>query len=612
MKLFKRLIRYVFPFKGNIVLILLFNLLYSLFSIFSLTMVVPFLSVLFGQTEKIAEKPELAFSIDSVTSTFYYYMGIIIDKSGQISALIYIAVTMIILSFLSNLCRYMGQYFLAPIRAGILRSFRKDIYNKMIILPLSFYSDKKKGDVMNRIGSDVQEVEWSIISTIQTFCRDPFLMVVYLITLFSVSYKLTLVSLVVLPLSGYIIAVIGKSIKKNSVKAQQILGMLSAKYEETISGLRIIKGYNAIDHASDAFKQENKLFSSINTKIYRINDLGSPLIEFLSILSITVILLIGGKLVLLDTGMQGELLVMYLLVFARMIPPAKQLVAANYTIQKGMASAQRIYQIIDGEEIITELPDPVRIDFFKDKIEYKHVGFSYQGNLLIDNNKEVLHDINITLKKGEVIGLVGSSGSGKSTLVDMLPRFYDVTKGKILIDGIDIKKYCISDLRELFGIVNQDVILFNDTVFNNIAFGKKSVTPEMVIEAAKIAQAHDFIMEMENGYDTVIGDRGMMLSGGQRQRLSIARALLKNPQVLILDEATSALDNESEYLFQQALDTILENRTAILIAHRLSTIRHTDQILFIDNGSIVERGTHNELMQLKGAYYKFCLLQKIN
>jgi len=575
-------------------------------------MVVPFLSVLFGQTEKIADKPELAFSIDSVTSTFYYYMGIIIDKSGQVSALIYIAVTMIILSFLSNLCRYMGQYFLAPIRAGILRSFRKDIYNKMIILPLSFYSDKKKGDVMNRIGSDVQEVEWSIISTIQTFCRDPFLMVVYLITLFSVSYKLTLVSLVVLPLSGYIIAVIGKSIKKNSVKAQQILGMLSSKYEETISGLRIIKGYNAIDHASDAFKQENKLFSSINTKIYRINDLGSPLIEFLSILSITVILLIGGKLVLLDSGMQGELLVMYLLVFARMIPPAKQLVAANYTIQKGMASAQRIYQIIDGEEIITELSDPVRIDFFKDKIEYKNVGFSYQGNSFIDNNKEVLHDINITLKKGEVIGLVGSSGSGKSTLVDLLPRFYDVSKGKILIDGIDIKKYCISDLRELFGIVNQDVILFNDTVFNNIAFGKKSVTPEMVIEAAKIAQAHDFIMEMGNGYDTVIGDRGMMLSGGQRQRLSIARALLKNPQVLILDEATSALDNESEYLFQQALDTILENRTAILIAHRLSTIRHTNQILFIDNGSIVERGTHDELMQLKGAYYKFCLLQKMN
>jgi ATP-binding cassette, subfamily B, bacterial MsbA len=612
MKLFKRLIRYVFPFKGNIVLILLFNILYSIFSIFSLTMVVPFLSVLFGQTEKVAAKPEITLSIDSLTDTFYYYMGVIIERSGQISALIYIAVTMIILSFFSNLFRYLGQYCLAPIRAGILRSFRKDIYNKIIILPLSFYSDKKKGDVMNRIGSDVQEVEWSIISTIQTFCRDPFLMIVYLITLFSVSYKLTLVSLVVLPLSGYIIAVIGKSIKRNSVKAQQILGMLSSKYEEAISGLRIIKGYNAIDHASAAFKQENKIFSKINTKIYRVNDLGSPLIEFLSILSITVILLIGGKLVLFDPSMQGELLVMYLLVFARMIPPAKQLVAANYTIQKGMASAQRIYQIIDGEEVITELPDPVRIDTFKDRIEYKNVGFSYHENPLDDKNTEVLHGINITLKKGEVIALAGSSGSGKSTLVDLLPRFYDVSKGKIMVDGIDIKKYCISDLRELFGIVNQDVILFNDTVFNNIAFGKKDVTEEMVIEAAKIAQAHDFILEMENGYDTVIGDRGMKLSGGQRQRLSIARAILKNPQVLILDEATSALDNESEYLFQQALDTILKNRTAILIAHRLSTIRHTGQIFFVDNGRIVECGTHDELMHLKGAYYKFCLLQKMN
>lgn len=607
MKLFFRLFRHVFPYKADIAFLLFFNFLYSIFSIFSLSMVVPFLSVLFGQTEAVTVKPTFEISADYIINTFYYYMGLIIETHGPAAALIYIACTMVLLSFMSNLCRYMGTFFLADIRCGILKQVRSEIYHQLLILPLSFYSKQRKGDILNRMGADVQEVEWTVISTLHSICRDPFLIVVFLITLFSISAKLTLIVLVVLPIAGYFIASIGKGIKQKSVKAQQLLGKLSSIFEETISGLRIIKAYNAIDFMSEKFKDENHEYYRLNKKIYRINELGSPLVEFLSVAALMLILFLGG-LFAPESMFSGGLFVMYILVFARIIPPAKALVTSAYNIQKGMASAERIYEIIDGEEVIVEDEHPTSLQEFKDKIEYKHVGFSYNG-MQVDGHYDVLEDVNFTLKKGKTIALVGASGAGKSTIVDLLPRFYDVSTGEITLDGINLKRYRISDLRSIFGIVNQDVMLFNDTVYNNITFGMEGKTKEEVIAAAKIAQAHDFIMEMEDGYNTILGDRGMRLSGGQRQRISIARALLSNPQVLILDEATSALDTESEFLFQQALEGLLKDRTAIIIAHRLSTIRNADQILFVKDGHISEQGTHDELMQQKGDYYRFCNLQ---
>ncbi len=610
MKLFLRLFKHVLPYKLSIVLILFFNLLYAIFSIFSLSMVVPFLQVLFEQTEAVTVKPTFSFSADYIINTFYYYMNEIIVAHGSVAALLYIACTMVVLSFLSNLCRYMGSFFLSGIRCGILQELRGEIYHKLLILPLSFYSKQRKGDILNRMGADVQEVEWSVISTLHSICRDPFLLVIYLITLFSISYKLTLIVMLVLPLAGYLIMAIGKSIKRKSVKAQNLLGRLSSIFEETIGGLRIIKAYNAIDFMSDNFSKKNHDFYKLNKKIFRINELSSPLIEFLSVTALMLILLISG-IVAPESMFSGGLFVMYILVFARIIPPAKALVTSINTIQKGLASAERIYEIIDGEEVILEDENPISLNVLNDKIEYKHVGFSY-NNPNDEGQNDVLNDVNFELRKGETIALVGPSGAGKSTIVDLLPRFYDVSAGEITLDGININRYRISDLRKLFGIVNQDVMLFNDTVYNNIIFGMKNVKREQVEEAAKIAQAHDFIMEMEDGYHTELGDRGMRLSGGQRQRISIARAILSNPQILILDEATSALDTESEFRFQQAIQDLLKDRTAIIIAHRLSTIRNASRILFVKDGRISESGTHDELMRRKGDYYRFCSLQFMN
>lgn len=605
MKLLKRLVRYVFPFKKYVVFIFFAHILYSLFSLVSLSMVIPFLSILFKNVDKVAVKPEFSLSSESITNLFNYYMGNVIDTHGEITALIAVALSMIIFSFFSNMFRYLGLYFMAPIRAGFIKNLRKDIYKQMLILPLSYYAKERKGDIMNRIGSDVQEVEWSIVSMLQMLFRDPLLIVVYCGSLLIISPELTLIAVVLLPVSGYIIAFLGKKIKRNSIKAQAILGHLSSIFEETIGGLRIIKGYNAIDHASEKFRESNLYFYKLSKKIYIRTELGGPVVELMAILTLMVVLYIGGSLVLGENTLNGELFIFYILIFARLIPPAKSLVSCYYNIQKGLASAKRIYAVIDGEESIIEVANPISIQELKDKIEYKNITFSYQ-----DGN-EILKNINFSLQKGKNIALVGASGGGKSTLVDLLPRFYDATSGEILIDGIDNKLYKINELRNLFGVVNQDVILFNDTVYHNIAFGKKGISRDAVIAAAKVAKAHDFIMEMENGYDTIIGDRGMNMSGGERQRISIARALLKNPEVLILDEATSALDAESEYLVQQAIEELLDKRTAIVIAHRLSTIRHADLILFIDNGEIIESGKHQELMDQKGAYYKFCCMQEM-
>ena len=381
---------------------------------------------------------------------------------------------------------------------------------------------------------------------------------------------------------------------------------MTSAFDEAISGLRIIQGHTATDYADRRFRKMNDRFFVLNRRIFRKTEIGAPLVEFLCILALVIVLLLGGNFVVSDAAMTGEKLILFIVIFARIIPPAQSIVSSYYTIQKGMASADRIFRVIDEDEVIEEAKEPVSKKTFDDKIAYSHVHFSYRE----DGNEEVLSDISFTLEKGKTVALVGASGSGKSTIVDLLPRFYDVKEGQILIDGIDIKKLKISDLRSIFGIVNQDITLFNDTVYHNIAFGKEGVTREMVEEAAKTALAHDFIMEMTEGYDTVIGDRGMMLSGGQRQRLSIARAVLQNPQVLILDEATSALDTESEYIVQQSLQRLMEGRTTIVVAHRLSTIRRADEILFVQGGRIIEMGNHDELIALGGEYAKFCALQE--
>jgi len=606
-----RILKYLKNYKLQIALILFVQFLYAIFSIFTLTLLVPFLQVLFGQVEPVTVKPDFSLSANWVIDTFYYTMGTVIERHGQGSALFFIAGTMILLSFLSNLCRYAGMFWLSHIRSGILFNIRDDFYRKMLRLPLSFYSKQRSGDMISRIGADVLEVEWSIISSLLALCRDPFLIIAYLITLFTISVKLSIVTLLIIPAMGVILSIIGKNIRNYSLMSQQLIGKMTAYFEEAVDGLRVIKGYNAQKYVSEQFRKENFQFYRLNKKIFRIKELGSPLIEFLCIFTALAICLIGLVAFPETFAANGSLFMLYFVVFARMIPPAKSLATTYYQMRKGLSAAARIYEVIDADEQIKDVDNPVHITDFQDTIEFKDVSFSYNNDISNEEECDVLKHVSFSLKKGETLAIVGPSGSGKSTLVDLLSRFYDIRFGQILIDGIPTNQYALNDLRSLFGIVNQDVFLFDDTVYHNLTFGVEHATEEQVVAAAKIAQAHDFIMELENGYQTEIGNRGMRLSGGQRQRLSIARAILRNPQIFILDEATSALDNESELLFQEALLPYIKQHTGIIIAHRLSTIRFADKILFLKNGQVSEMGTHQELMEKKGEYHHFCTVQKM-
>lgn len=592
--------QYVFPrYTGQAILNFVFVGISTIAGLCSFTMVIPFLQVLFDQSiEAAPELVEFDWSIDSLTSIFNYYLVSIIIKYGKVSALLFISVFVLIAIFLKTFFWFASKLVMVNLRYGIVRDLRNKLYSKITQLSLGFYSNERKGDVISRITNDVNEVEASVLKSLEIIFKDPVMLIMSLGVLIYMSPKLTLFVLVMLPISGGIVGRIGSSLRRTSTEVQSRLGSLLALIEETLGGLRIVKSFNAHDRVFTHFNGENQLFIRASKKMMRKRELATPLSEFLGSLILIIVLWFGGRLVLAGKGdLTSAQLIGYLVIFSQMISPAKQFIDAWYSIQKGLASSDRIDEILNAEIAIQDSPNPKNINEFKSEIEYRNVSFKYTNDLVLKN-------INLTIKKGQTIALVGQSGSGKSTMVDLLPRFYDVVGGGIYVDGTNIKDLKIVDLRKLMGIVGQESFLFNDTIFNNIAFGVEHATMEQVMEAAKIANAHDFIMETPEGYQSNVGDRGGKLSGGQRQRISIARAILANPPIMILDEATSALDTESEKLVQDALFRLMENRTSIVIAHRLSTVVNADVICVLQDGEIIERGTHAELMALGGQYKK--------
>ncbi len=606
MKTFLRVFKYIKSYRGYAFLNIFFNVLVVVFSLVSFVMLIPFLSLLFGRIQPVNSAPSFSLDYDTIINYLNYIISHIIITRGKVDALIFICLFLIITFFSRNFFRFLAIYFLANIRNGIVKDIRNQVYYKILILPISYYTKKRKGDVISRVTTDVQEVEWSILSYFEMIIRDPITIIAYFVTLAVMSPKLTLFVFAILPVTGIIIGRIGRSLRKTSIKGQSKIAEILSVIEESISGIRIIKAFNAINFFNDRFCKLNNSYTRLMIGLYRRRDLSSPLSEFLSSLVIIIVLWFGGRLVLSSSSaISAEVFITYIVIFSQIIPPAKTFASGFYSIQKGLASADRIFQVIDAEEVIEEKPNALPIKKFENCIEYKNILFKYEKEIVLDN-------INIKIPKGKIVAIVGESGGGKSTLVDLLPRFYDPSAGEILIDGITIKDYKIDDLRGLMGIVTQESILFNDTIFNNIAFGNPDIDEKKVIEAAKIANAHEFIIKTENGYQTNIGDRGDKLSGGQKQRISIARAILKNPPILILDEATSSLDTESERLVQDALLNLMKNRTSVVIAHRLSTIQFSDEIIVLQKGKLVERGTHSELLALNGVYKKLVDLQSFS
>ncbi len=605
MKNLLKVLKYAIPYWGFALLNILFNILSVLFSLVSFAAVIPVLNILFKLEKPLESVGELEWNLESLKTHFYYQIGNLIEAYGELKVLAFICVLLVVFYFVKNLFRYMAMYYIAVVRNGVVRDIRNALYLKILILPLSYYSEKKKGDIISRMTTDVQEVEWSVLSSLEMMFRDPVTIISYLVTLFLLDYELTLMVLVLLPVSGLLIGQIGKSLKRTSAKGQIKMGELLSTIEETISGLRNIKAFNAIDWADSNFRETNERYNQLMVRLFRKRDLASPLSEFLGIAVSVFVIWYGGKIILSPgSTMDAAIFIMYIMVFSQIINPIKAISTAIYNIQKGGASIERIEQVLLAEEIITEKEDAHPVKEFNHSIEYRNVWFRYEQD-------DVLKNINLTIPKGKSIALVGSSGSGKSTMADLLPRFYDVTQGEILIDGTPIRDFIISDVRALMGIVSQETILFNASVYDNIVFGMKGVKPEEVIAAAKVANAHEFIMQMPEGYETNIGDRGVKMSGGQRQRISIARAVLRNPPLMILDEATSALDTESERLVQDALVNLMQNRTSLVIAHRLSTVQHADEIIVLNQGEIAERGTHNELMSKNGVYKRLHEMQSI-
>ncbi|GHT17789.1 ABC transporter ATP-binding protein [Bacteroidia bacterium] len=610
LKFFTLLKRFLPPYKKYVFLTIFLNLLSTLFSLFSFAAIIPVLQILFGtadaQTQYVVWTWNDNFKdiLNALKDNVFYYIEQMVLTQGAQTSLMLIGVFLVAMTLLKTGCAYFSSYFVIPVRTGVLRDLRKALYNKVLSLPIGFFTDERKGDLMSRMTSDVSEVENSIISSLDFVFKNPITILVYLGVMFAMSWQLTLFVLVLLPFSGFLIGKIGSSLRKTSAVGQAQQGEFLSQIEETLSGLRIVKAFNAETKMKTRFNALNETLRRTFNRINRRHQLAHPLSEFLGTAVIAILLWFGGTLILKhNSPIDAASFIYYLVIFYSIINPAKDLSRGAYSIQKGLASLDRVDKILLTENTLKEPAAPEKLADFSDKIEYKNISFKYE-------NEWVLQDINLCIPKGKTVALVGQSGSGKSTLVDLLPRFYDVQQGGIFIDGINVRNLKMSDLRTLMGNVNQEAILFNDTFFNNIAFGVENATEAQVIEAAKIANAHDFIIATENGYETSIGDRGSKLSGGQRQRISIARAILKNPPILILDEATSALDTESEKLVQEALENLMKNRTTLVVAHRLSTIKRADEICVMNEGRIVERGTHDRLIALNGYYKKLCDMQR--
>ena len=595
--------RYLPPYKHLLGLNFLFNILSAAFAVFSVALMVPMLEIILSHDNDVYALVEWKLSFNNLKHNLYYYITSLKSSYGPGWSLLFVGVFLVVGTFLKTGFAYLAAYTSIGIRNGVVRDLRHNIYHKILQLPMAFFSEEKKGDIIARSTGDVQEVEASIMSSLNMFLKNPVLIVVFLVAMLLFSYKLTLFVFVVLPIAGFIIGRVGKSLKKTSREGQNKMGELLGIIEETLSGLRIVKAFNAEKRMDQRFDGEVDEYRNIMNRLMRRRDLAHPMSEFLGTIVVVIVVWFGGTLILTDSNaLNAAEFLAYLGIFYQIINPAKDFSKAMYSIQKGMAAYDRIDEILGANIAISEKSGAKEIHELKQGIEYRSVTFAY-------NEAPVLKNINVTIPKGKTIALVGQSGSGKSTFVDLLPRFYDVHEGSILIDEQDIRDLKIHDLRNLMGNVNQDAILFNDTIYNNIAFGVEDATPEKVEEAARVANAHEFITSFDNGYQTIVGDRGGRLSGGQRQRISIARAVLKNPPVLILDEATSALDTESEKLVQEALENLMANRTSIVIAHRLSTVRNADCIYVFHEGEIVETGTHDELISMKGIYQKLNDLQ---
>lgn len=600
---FKILKRFIPPYKRELALNFLFNLLSAIFTVVSVTTLIPILQILFDSTKDVLELRPWSFSSDVITNNIYYHITAFKIENGAGLTLLYIGIFTIVTTMLKVGFYYLGAYQAVYIRNGVVKDIREQIYSKILRLALPFFSEERKGDIISRITGDVTEVENSIMSSLDMFLKNPVIIVVLLVSMLLMSPTMTLFIFLVLPIAGIAIGRVGKSLKKVSREGQDKMGMILTVVEETLGGLRIIKAFNAEKKMNARFDEELHDYRRIMNRLMRRRELAHPLSELLGTIVIIIVVWFGGTLILSkNSELSGPEFIAYIAIFYQIINPAKAFTQALYSIQKGLASMDRIDKILLADVTIPEKAEAQKVSTLKNSIEYRNVTFAY-------DEKIVLNNVSLTIEKGKTIALVGQSGSGKTTFVDLLPRFYDVIGGQILIDGVDIRDLKLHDLRDLMGNVNQEAILFNDTIYNNIAFGVENTAMPEVIAAAKVANAHDFIIETEHGYDTVIGDRGSKLSGGQRQRLSIARAILKNPPVLILDEATSALDTESERLVQNALENLMKNRTSVVIAHRLSTVRNADLICVFHEGEIIERGTHDELIQLDGRYKRLHSLQ---
>ncbi|MDB5231905.1 MAG: transporter ATP-binding protein [Chitinophagaceae bacterium] len=605
MKRFSRIFFYLRDKKQNIFLYVLFNLLSVLFSLVSLAMLAPFLQLLFGKEQLVHSAPAVDFSATGVLQYLKFYLSSLIRIHGETYALAVICLLIIVSIFFKNMFTYLSYRVLAPMRNYVMTKLRSDLYGKILELPIGYFTEQRKGDIISRMSNDANEIEWSVMSTMEGLMKDPLTIIIILVALIFLSPVLSLFLLVLLPVTAFIIGRVSRSLKKQSTVSQEQLGVLMSILDETLTGLRVIKAFNAEKLLGGKFFSTNNTLNHIRNKMNFRRDLASPLSEFLGVAVLCCILWFGGQLVLNNSaGLRADSFITYILFFTQIINPSKSLSTAFYNAQRGAAAIKRIEEVLQTPVTVTDPLHPKQLQNFSDKIEFKNVSFQYEDVVILKN-------ISFVIEKGKTIALVGSSGAGKSTLADLVPRFHDVSSGELLIDGINIKEYSLSSLRDQMGIVTQEPILFNDSIANNIALGKAEATISEIEDAAKIANAYQFIINKEGRFESNIGDRGTKLSGGERQRLTIARAVLKNPPILILDEATSSLDTESERLVQDAINKMMQNRTSIVIAHRLSTIRHADEIIVLQKGEIAERGTHEELLNKGGIYHRLVLMQEV-